>query len=63
LHELVNVVPANVASSGTSEVSVMPGWVLTSTQKRPCSLDAVVEAEIRATAHAPAAKRHMRRQR
>jgi len=25
----------------------MPGWVLTSTQKRPCSLDAVVEAEIR----------------
>jgi hypothetical protein len=40
----------------------MPGWVLTSTQKRPCSLDAIVEAEIR-TAHAPAAKRHMRRQR
>jgi hypothetical protein len=27
-----------------------------------CSLDAVVEAES-ATAHAPAAKRHMRRQR
>jgi len=26
LHELVNIVPANAASSGTSDVSVMPGW-------------------------------------
>src|SRR5213592_4819274 len=39
--------PQTLASSGTSDVSVMPGWVLTSTQKRPRSLDAVVEAEIR----------------
>jgi hypothetical protein len=47
LHELVDVVPANAASSGTGDVSVMPGWGLTSRLKRPCSLDAVVEAEIR----------------
>jgi hypothetical protein len=41
----------------------MPGWVLTSkAEEATCSLDAFVEAEIR-TAHAPAAKRQMRRQR
>ena len=30
-----NVVPACAASSGTSDVSVMPGWVFTSRQMRP----------------------------
>jgi hypothetical protein len=40
----------------------MPGWVCDlKAEEATCSLDAVVEAEIR-TAHAPAAKRHMRRQ-
>jgi hypothetical protein len=37
---------------GTNDVSVMPGWVLTSTQKRPPSLDALVEAEIRNSSRA-----------
>jgi hypothetical protein len=41
----------------------MPGWVLASRQEATCSLDAVVESGKSATAHAPAAKRHMRRQR
>ena len=55
--------PQTLASSGTSDVSVMPGWVADLKAKEAtCSLDALVEAEIR-TAHAPAAKRHMRRQR
>src|SRR5262252_10809079 len=31
-----NVMPASAASSGTSDVSVMPGWVLTSRQTKPC---------------------------
>jgi hypothetical protein len=41
----------------------MPGWgVGLKAEEATSSLDAVVEAEIR-SAHAPAAKRHMRRQR
>jgi hypothetical protein len=41
----------------------MPGWVVDlKPEEATCSLDARVAAEIR-TAHAPAAKRHMRRQR
>jgi hypothetical protein len=40
-------VPANAASSGTSDVSVMPGWVVDLNAEEACSLDAVVEAEIR----------------
>src|SRR5262245_17811883 len=31
-----NVMPASAASSGTSDVLVMPGWVLTSRQTKPC---------------------------
>jgi hypothetical protein len=40
LHELVTCCPQTLASSGTNDISVLPGWVLN-------SLDAVVEAEIR----------------
>src|SRR5258708_37623164 len=40
-------VPANAASSGTGDVSVMPGWVVDLNAEEACSLDAVVEAEIR----------------
>jgi hypothetical protein len=39
--------PQKLASSGTNDVLVMPGWVSTSRRKKPISLDAVVEAEIR----------------
>jgi hypothetical protein len=36
LHELVNVMPAYIASPGTNELSVVPGWVKrASRQKRP----------------------------
>ena len=58
-----NVVPANTAGPGTGDVSVMPGWVLTSRQKRPPVPSMRSSKRKSATAHAPAAKRHMRRQR
>ncbi len=55
--------PACAAISGTSEVSVMPGCVLTSRQARPLNpLRSVVPAEIRA-AHASASEGVMRRKR
>jgi hypothetical protein len=58
-----NVMPANAASSGTSDVLVHAGLDADLKAKEAtCSRDALVEAEIR-TAHAPAAKRQMRRQR
>ena len=55
--------PANAASSGTSDVLVHAGLDADLKAKEAtCSRDALVETEIR-TAHAPAAKRQMRRQR
>jgi hypothetical protein len=39
--------PQKFASSGTSDVLDVPGWVSASQQMRPNSLDAILEAEIR----------------
>jgi hypothetical protein len=55
--------PQKLASPGTVDVSVMPVWVSTSRQKRPRVPSMRSSKRISATAHAPAAKRHMRRQR
>src|SRR3984893_16220597 len=50
-------VPANAASSGTSDVLVMPGWVSTSMQKRPPVPSMRASTRKSARLHAPAAKR------
>jgi hypothetical protein len=62
LHKLVKVMPANACEFWHIDVLILPGEVMTSMREVTCSLDALVAAEIR-TANAPAAKRHMRRQR
>src|SRR5260370_28803207 len=51
--------PQTLASSGTSDVSVMPGFRVWARRQMP----PVPSMRKSATAHAPAAKRHMRRQR
>jgi hypothetical protein len=48
LHKLVKCCPQTLASSGTNDVSVLPGLGADlKAEEASCSLDAVVEAEIR----------------
>jgi hypothetical protein len=63
LHQLITCYARKCRELWRNDVSVMPGWILTSLQMRPSiPWDAVVEAETR-PAHAPAAERNTRRQR
>jgi hypothetical protein len=55
--------PQTLASSGTNDCLVLPGLGIDpSAEEATCSLDAILDAEIRDGSR-PAAKRHMRRQR
>jgi hypothetical protein len=61
LHELIALCPQDFAGRVVAQMALgFTGWEL---KRRTPSPDAIIDAEHSATPHAPAAKRHMRRQR
>jgi hypothetical protein len=63
LHELVKCWARKHCESDAGDVLVVPGWVFDlKAEEATCSLDAVVEAEIRNSSR-PGSQAHTRRQR